>query len=77
MSDRGRPRSSHEQIGEAVSHTVETGAFFGSVMAGFLLGFLGDHFLNTRPALIVAGIIAGSVIGFWRMWRVYTREDKS
>ena len=66
--------SPHEEIGRAVTHTVETGAFFGSIMAGLLLGFIGDHFLDTRPALIVAGIITGSVVGFWRMWRVYTQD---
>jgi len=67
--------SGHRQIGDAVSHTVETGAFFGSLMAGLLLGWIADHFLGTRPVFIVIGIVAGSVIGFWRMWVVYSGGD--
>lgn len=62
----------HEEIGRAVSHTVETGAFLGSLMAGWLLGWLADHFLDTGPVFVVIGIVAGSVIGFWRMWVVYS-----
>ncbi len=70
-----RSAAHHEEIGRAVSHTVEAGAFFGSLMAGLLLGWLADHFLDTRPAFIVVGIVAGSVIGFWRMWVVYSGGD--
>lgn len=67
--------SSHEQIGVAVGLTKETGSFFGSLMAGFLLGWIVDHFAHTRPLFIVIGIVAGAIIGFWRMWVDYTRED--
>jgi F0F1-type ATP synthase assembly protein I len=67
--------SSHEQIGAAVGHTVETGSFFGSLMAGLLLGWIADHFAHTTPLFIVIGIVAGAIIGFWRMWVDYTRED--
>ena len=67
--------SSHEQIGAAVGHTVETGTFFGSLMAGLLLGWIADHFLDTRPLFIVLGIVIGATAGFWRMWVDYTRED--
>lgn len=66
--------SSHEQIGDAVGHTVESGAFFGSLMAGFLLGWIADHFLETRPLFIVLGIVTGAVVGFWRMWVTYGRD---
>jgi F0F1-type ATP synthase assembly protein I len=89
MSERGTPErgddgravsksaAHHEEIGRAVSHTVETGAFFGSLMAGLLLGWLADHFLDTGPIFIVVGIVAGSVVGFWRMWVVYSRGEHS
>jgi len=73
----GRTAAHHEEIGRAVSHTVETGAFFGSLMAGLLLGWLADHFLDTRPVFIIIGIVAGAVIGFWRMWVVYSGGDNS
>lgn len=66
----------HREIGEAVSHSVEGTAFFGSIMAGLLLGFLADKWLGTDPAFIVVGIIAGSVTGFWRMWWYATAEDR-
>jgi F0F1-type ATP synthase assembly protein I len=44
-------------------------------MAGLLLGWIADHFAHTRPLFIVIGIAAGAIIGFWRMWVDYTRED--
>jgi len=69
-----RSVSSHRQIGDAVGHTVETGAFFGSLMAGLLLGWIADHLLDTRPVFIVVGIVAGAVVGFWRMWATYGGE---
>ncbi|MCJ7726066.1 MAG: AtpZ/AtpI family protein [Acidimicrobiia bacterium] len=68
-----RSESGHRQIGDAVGHTVEAGAFFGSLMAGFLLGWIADHFFHTRPVFIVIGIIVGAVVGFWRMWVDYGR----
>ena len=43
-------------------------------MAGLLLGWIADHFFDTRPVFIVVGIVAGAVIGFWRMWVTYTGE---
>ena len=45
------------------------GDFFSSIIAGFLLGFAGDHFLHTDPWLVVSGIVAGSITGFYRMFR--------
>ncbi|MFH2072902.1 MAG: AtpZ/AtpI family protein [Actinomycetota bacterium] len=78
MSERpgdrpSRSAESHREIGEAVGHAVVSGAFFGSLMAGLLLGWIADHFLGTRPVFIVIGIAAGAVVGFWRMWVDYGR----
>jgi F0F1-type ATP synthase assembly protein I len=68
-----RSAAGHRDIGEAVGHTVASGAFFGSLMAGLLLGWIADRFLDTRPVFIVIGIVAGAVVGFWRMWVDYGR----
>ena len=67
----------HREIGRAAADGVEAAGFFASIMAGLLLGWLGDGVFNTRPLFIVLGIIAGSVTGFWRMWTIATRETDS
>ena len=46
-----------------------SGDFFGAIIAGLLLGLLGDGLLGTSPGLTVAGIVAGSVTGFYAMYR--------
>lgn len=62
-------KRAHEQTTAAIQHGwVEGSSFFGSIIAGTLLGWLGDHWLGTDPWLIVTGIVAGSVTGFYRMW---------
>ena len=48
---------------------IAGGDFFGAIMAGFLLGLGGDYLFGTRPVLVVLGIIAGSVTGFFVMYR--------
>lgn len=47
---------------------VESGSFLGSVLAGALLGYLADLWLNTDPWLVVIGILLGSYSGFMRAW---------
>lgn len=49
---------------------VAGGSFFGSIMAGTLLGWLVDRWLGTDPWLLVAGVTAGAATGFHRMWQV-------
>jgi F0F1-type ATP synthase assembly protein I len=44
-------------------------------MAGFLLGALADRLFGTYPVLVVIGIIAGSIVGFWRMWTIANRDQ--
>jgi F0F1-type ATP synthase assembly protein I len=48
---------------------IAGGDFFGAIMAGFLLGLGGDYIFGTRPVLVVGGIIAGSITGFYVMFR--------
>jgi len=60
----------HEEIGRQVAAGVDSASFFATIMSGFLLGALLDWWLDTKPVFIVLGIIAGSIIGFWRMWTI-------
>ncbi len=65
----------HEEIGRNVAAGFEAAGFFPTIMSGFLLGYLADIWLGTDPILVVLGIIAGSVIGFWRMWKIANEDD--
>ena len=55
---------------------IQGGNLLGSVLAGWLLGFLTDSGLNTEPWFVVIGILLGSYSGFMRMWHYSkTMED--
>jgi len=47
---------------------IQGGNLVGSVLAGWLLGFLVDSWLNTEPWSVIIGILLGSYSGFMRMW---------
>ncbi len=52
----------------SVSDGLNVGSvFLGSILAGTLLGFLGDLWLNTDPWLVVIGAVTGSINGFVQM----------
>jgi F0F1-type ATP synthase assembly protein I len=42
--------------------------FISSVLAGLLIGFGLDWWLDTRPVFIVIGIVLGFVAGFFKLW---------
>jgi F0F1-type ATP synthase assembly protein I len=44
-----------------------SGDFLGAILAGLLLGLLGDRLLGTTPWLVVIGVVSGFAVGFWRM----------
>lgn len=67
--------SVHRRVAENAAASADSTAFFGSIMAGLLLGAIGDKLVGTYPLFVVIGIIAGSIIGFWRMWTIATRDD--
>ena len=67
----------HDEIRKSVASGMEAGGFFASILSGFLLGLLGDWVFGTEPLLVVAGIIAGSATGFWRMWHYAKGQDDS
>lgn len=66
--------SYHEELGQAVAADTEAAGFLSSILAGFFLGLGLDSWLGTRPSFIIAGIIIGSVSGFWKLWQLAKRE---
>ena len=54
--------------GEAVSAGSEGWGFYASVFAGVLLGWGADRWLGTDPIFLVVGLLAGSGVGFWKLW---------
>ena len=71
---QGAVRTAHRGVTSAVADGwVAGGSFFGSIMAGTLVGWLGDRWLSTEPWLLVAGIALGSANGFYRMWELVRR----
>jgi len=61
--DRGDTPTSAHMMGDWST----AGDFFSSILAGLVIGLVGDYFLNTEPWLVVVGVIAGFAVGFWRM----------
>ena len=55
---------------------VESGNLVGSVLAGWLLGFLVDTWLNTDPWFVIIGILLGSYSGFMRMWHYSKKMEE-
>ncbi len=55
----------------------QAGSFASSVIAGLLLGLLLDHWLGTKPWLVVTGIVLGSISAFVKLWYYIkaTNED--
>lgn len=52
------------------------GGFLESILAGFLLGFLIDWWLDTGPWPIIVGIVLGSYSGFMKLWRYSKRIEE-
>jgi ATP synthase protein I len=58
-----------QQVTSAVNDGwMEGGSFFGSIVAGTLLGYFADRWLGTDPWLVVTGIVLGAYSGFVRVW---------
>lgn len=45
------------------------GSFFGSIMAGTLLGLGVDWWLDTAPVAVIVGVALGSYAAFARLWQ--------
>lgn len=67
--------SATKQIAQAMDGGWGAGGqFFGSIMSGFLIGYLLDRWLGTDPWLVVIGIALGSYSGFMRLWAYAKKE---
>ncbi|HEY7582977.1 MAG TPA: AtpZ/AtpI family protein [Acidimicrobiia bacterium] len=70
MSDTdSRPATRKQESNDSAQGWAMSGSFLGSILSGTLLGYLADLWLDTRPWLVVVGILAGSYAGFMTMWR--------
>jgi F0F1-type ATP synthase assembly protein I len=64
--------------GSSVGDWSTTSDFFGAILAGLLLGLLGDAWLDTAPWLVVIGVIAGFGVGFMKMYEFSKKiEDQA
>jgi ATP synthase protein I len=68
------PERDDEQI------TRKSGIVYGAVLtlataivAFLLLGWLLDHWLKTSPWLLVAGVVVGTIVGFYQFIRMMSR----
>ena len=80
MRDEPTPNETHPERPErSMPHDLTSAArglaggsesmdFISSVIAGLLIGFGLDWWLNTRPLFIVIGIVLGFVSGFYKLW---------
>lgn len=48
---------------------------FGAVVACLALGWALDHWLNTKPWLMISGIVLGSVVGLYEFIRLSTPKE--
>lgn len=65
MASNEKPQAEKPQA--MVGEWSSSGAFFGAILAGLLLGLLGDWLAGTGPWLVITGVVAGFVTGFYRM----------
>ena len=40
------------------------------IVGGVLLGLLGDSLLGTKPLFVLVGMVLGSVVAFWGIYRM-------
>ncbi|MCA1816100.1 MAG: AtpZ/AtpI family protein [Acidobacteria bacterium] len=46
-----------------------------AVVAFLIIGWLLDRWLKTAPWLLVAGVVVGTVVGFYQFIRIMSRLD--
>lgn len=48
-----------------------------NIVGGIVVGYLLDRWLDTKPWLLLAGIVLGSVGGFAAMYRIVSRLNQN
>ena len=48
-------------------------SLFASVVSGLIIGWLLDRWLNTRPWLLVLGVVLGAAAGFYEFIRATSK----
>ncbi|MFO7299637.1 MAG: AtpZ/AtpI family protein [Actinomycetes bacterium] len=66
------------QIAAAIDEGwLSGGSFLNSIIAGTLLGYLLDRWLDTTPWLVITGVVLGSYTGFVHLWRQIKQQDQT
>jgi F0F1-type ATP synthase assembly protein I len=81
-TDQGSDASERDARGEERRRNIRSsvqgwdagGGFFESTIAGFIVGYGLDRWLDTEPWFVVVGIVVGSISGFLRVWQYAKRE---
>ena len=69
-------QSVSKQVNSAVDQGWVTGSsFFGSIVAGLLIGYFVDRWLGTDPWGIIICTLVGAYSGFMRLWHYAKVEE--
>ena len=60
----------------ALAFSVGT-VLVSNIVGGIVVGYLLDRWLDTKPWLLLAGIVLGSVGGFAAMYRIVSRLNQN
>ncbi len=63
---QGRDEETNRKTGLAYAAAL---SLFAAVVSGLIIGWLLDHWLGTRPWLLVLGIVLGAAAGFYEFIR--------
>ncbi len=50
--------------------------FFGSLLAGFLLGYGADWLFDSAPIGVIIGIVIGAAAGFYKLYMVAQNAEE-
>lgn len=66
-----------QQVGKALNEGwLEGGSFISSLLAGTLLGYGVDWWLDTAPWFVIIGTLLGAYSGFMRVWEYSKKLDE-